>query len=67
MVGYPSSTNKTRIQALNNIDFGTEIDALWTYDAQTQMWEEVSEFDTFKLGRGYWIHSLVTKAWDVSL
>jgi Zn-dependent M28 family amino/carboxypeptidase len=67
MVGYPSSTNKTRTQALNNMDFGTDIDTIWTYNADKQLWEEVEEFDSFRMGRGYWIHSLVTKAWDVSL
>jgi hypothetical protein len=67
LVGYPSSSNKTRTQALNNMEYGTDIDAIWTYDAQKQMWEEVGEFDSIRMGRGYWIHSLVSKSWDVPL
>jgi len=67
MIGFPSSSNKTRNQALNNLDFGTEIDAVWTFDGQTQQWEEVGEFDNLVMGQGYWVHSLVTKMWDVPL
>lgn len=67
LVGYPSLMNRTRTNALNNLDFGGDVDAIWTYDASTQKWEEIGPTDDFELGRGYWVHSKVTKIWDVPL
>jgi parallel beta-helix repeat protein len=67
MVGYPSLSNRTRDNALNNINYGSDVDAIWTFDAATQTWQEVGSGDYFELGRGYWIHSKVTKVWDVPL
>ena len=64
-MGYPSSGNRTRTEALNNVNFGPDIDAVWTYNAETQLWEEVTISDNFIVGRGYWIHSLVAKTWQV--
>jgi parallel beta-helix repeat protein len=67
MVGYPSLSNRTRDNALNNINFGADVDAVWTFNAATQKWQEIGPSDYFDLGRGYWIHSKVTKVWDVPL
>jgi len=67
LIGYPSATDKIRTSALNNILFGTDIDAIWTFNAATQTWQEIGPTDYFELGRGYWIHSKVTKVWDVPL
>ncbi len=67
MVGYPSLSNRNRTEALNNIIFDQDVDAIWTFNAATQTWQEISPTDDFELGRGYWIHSKVTKVWDVSL
>jgi parallel beta-helix repeat protein len=67
MVGYPSLSNRNRTAALNNITFGSEVDSIWTYNAATQRWDEISPSDYFEVGRGYWIHSKVTKVWDVPL
>jgi parallel beta-helix repeat protein len=66
-VGYPSKSNKTRDAALNNLFFDTEIDAIWTYNATTQKWNEITASDYFEVGRGYWIHSKVTKIWIIPL
>jgi hypothetical protein len=65
LVGYPSLSNRTRTEALNDIDFGTDIDSIWTYDAPTGKWRKIGEFDSFEVGRGYWVHSLVKKTWHV--
>lgn len=65
LVGYPSSVNKTRTEALSNLDFGTDVDSIWTYDAPTQQWEEIGEPEYFMIGKGYWVHSLVKKTWFV--
>jgi parallel beta-helix repeat protein len=67
LVGYPSLTNKPRDTALNNIIFGIDVDAIQTYDAATKTWEEIGPSDNFELGRGYWVHSLVEKTWEVPL
>jgi parallel beta-helix repeat protein len=67
LVGYPSTTDKIRISALNNIFFDTDVDAIWTYNATTQTWKEITASDDFEVGRGYWIHSKVTKTWIVPL
>jgi parallel beta-helix repeat protein len=67
LVGYPSFTNKLRDTALNNIIFGTDVDAIQTYDAALKTWEEIGSSDSFELGRGYWVHSMVEKVWEVPL
>ncbi|UCE36798.1 MAG: right-handed parallel beta-helix repeat-containing protein [Thermoplasmata archaeon] len=65
LVGYPSSSNKTRTMALNNIIFEQDLNAIWTYDASTQTWDEIEEFDYFEVGRGYYINSKYERVWDV--
>ncbi|MHA2404730.1 MAG: NosD domain-containing protein, partial [Candidatus Kariarchaeaceae archaeon] len=65
LVGYPSINAKNRTDALNNIDFGSDVDAIWTYNATTQTWKEITASDNFEVGRGYWMHSKVTKTWIV--
>jgi parallel beta-helix repeat protein len=67
MVGYPSLSNRNRTAALNNLNYGSDVDAIWTFNAATQTWQEIGSSDYFELGRGYWIHSKVTKVWDVPL
>jgi parallel beta-helix repeat protein len=67
MVGYPSLYSKNRTAALNNLEFGTEVDAVWTHNAAAQKWEEVGEPDSFFLGKGYWIHATMDCVWDVPL
>jgi parallel beta-helix repeat protein len=67
MVGYPSFSRYERTQALNNLDFGNQVDALWTYNARTQGWEEVDESSYLFKGRGYWIHATSDCVWEVPL
>jgi hypothetical protein len=67
LVGYPSSKSYNRTKALNNITFGTDVDAVWTYNAGLQKWDDLTQADYFELGKGYWIHSLVEKTWYVPL
>jgi parallel beta-helix repeat protein len=67
MVGYPSLTNRNRTAALNNLTFGVEVDAIWTFDAATQTWEEIKAGDYFEVGRGYWIHAAQECVWEVPL
>ncbi len=67
MVGYPTLSNFNRTQGLNNLSFGSDIDAIWTFSAETQTWVELGEWDYFTPGKGYWIHSKVEKTWEVPL
>ncbi len=67
LVGYPSLSIKNRTEALNNINFSNDLDAIWTYNATTQKWKEINASDNFEVGRGYWIHAKVTKTWIVPL
>jgi hypothetical protein len=67
LVGYPSLTNKSRAIALNNLTFDGEIDAIWTYNASSQKWEQIGEFDWFERGRGYYIHAKSKCEWEVPL
>lgn len=67
-VGFPSQTNKTRDVGLGTLNFGTDIDSIWTYNTTTQKWIELNDaMDYFVVGQGYWIHSKVEKVWDVPL
>ncbi|UCE73179.1 MAG: right-handed parallel beta-helix repeat-containing protein, partial [Methanomassiliicoccales archaeon] len=65
LVGYPSTSNRLRDSALNNLEFGIDIDFIWTFDASTQKWNEITESDYFKLGKGYWIHAKYDCEWLV--
>ncbi len=67
LVGYPSKTSYNRTEGLNNLTFGSEVDAVWTYNSTNQKWKEITASDYFEVGRGYWIHSKVTKVWNVPL
>lgn len=67
LVGYPSLNNKTRTEALNNLTFGIELDAIWTYNASSQRWKQIGEFDYFERGRGYYIHTKSECTWEVPL
>ncbi len=66
-VGYPSLTSYNRTEGLNNLTFGTHVDAIWTYNAATQKWKELGPSDYFEIGRGYWVHAKVKCEWEVPL
>jgi parallel beta-helix repeat protein len=67
MVGYPSPSEQIREDGLNNLQFGTDIDAVQWYDASTNQWHFLGPTDYFEPGRGYWIHSNVDTMWNVSV
>jgi parallel beta-helix repeat protein len=67
MVGYPSKTGYNRTVGLNNLTFNSEVDAVWTYNAASQQWEELGESDFFKPCKGYWIHATSSCEWEVPL
>jgi hypothetical protein len=65
LVGYPSLTDKLRMEGLNNIIFGTDVDLIQWYDPSTQTWHDMDEDDDFVLGRGYWVHVKIECEWEV--
>ncbi|MEE9152118.1 MAG: C25 family cysteine peptidase [Thermoplasmata archaeon] len=67
LVGYPSLTSYNRTQALNNLTFGTDIDAIWAYNAVMQRWEQVGPSSYFEVGRGYWVHAITDRVWEVPI
>jgi hypothetical protein len=67
LVGYPSTTNRLRSVALNNLTFGIHVDSIWTYNSGTQEWEEIGESNYFTVGKGYWIHAKNDCVWEVPL
>jgi parallel beta-helix repeat protein len=67
MVGDPSLTNYNRTTGLNNLTFDTHVDAIWTYDAATQKYKQLTETDHFEIGKGYYIHAKEECTWVVPL
>ncbi len=67
MVGYPSLTSYNRTEGLNNLTFDIHIDAIWTYNAPTQKYKELTESDYFEPGSGYYIHAKEECTWVVPL
>jgi parallel beta-helix repeat protein len=67
LVGYPSLSGYNRTNGLNNILYGTEVDAVQWYDSGTKTWNVMEENDIFIPGIGYWLHSNVDTVWEVPL
>lgn len=67
MVGYPSQTSYIKTDGLNNLTFGTHVDAIWYYKASSQVWDEMGESDYFIIGKGYYIHAKSECVWEVPL
>jgi hypothetical protein len=67
LIGYPSQTRHNRTKGLNNLTFGSQVDAIWTYDSTTQKWIEIEESNFFEVGRGYYIHAKTDCEWEVPL
>jgi parallel beta-helix repeat protein len=67
MVGYPSLRSYNRTVGLNNLTFNTHVDAIWTYDAVTQKYKELTASDYFEIGKGYYIHAKEECTWVVPL
>ncbi|UCE39281.1 MAG: SBBP repeat-containing protein [Thermoplasmata archaeon] len=67
LVGYPSETVYNRIQGLNIIDFGIEVDMIIWFNANSQTWHKMGSEDYFVFGRGYYIHAKSECDWEVPL
>jgi parallel beta-helix repeat protein len=67
MVGYSSLSIYNRTKALNNLDFGNQVDAICTYNPKNQKWNEIGDSSFFIKGYGYWIHATQDCVWEVPL
>jgi hypothetical protein len=67
LVGYPSFTNHIRTDGMNNLIFGSEINAIQWLNSTTGTWHDMDPDDSFEVGRGYWIHAKTDCVWEVPL
>jgi hypothetical protein len=67
LVSYPSLSNRDRAVALNNLNFGTDINLIQWYDAGSGSWDVVDPADQMEIGKGYWVHSKVDMVWEVPI
>ena len=67
VLGYPSQRSYNITDGLNNLTFGTQIDAVWEHDAGTKTWKEMGLSDYFEIGKGYWIFANEECEWEVPL
>jgi hypothetical protein len=65
LVGFPSNNVLDMQDALNNLEYGTEVDSIWTYDAQAHIFVEMTGTDLFRKGNGYWFHTRSDLIWQV--
>jgi hypothetical protein len=63
LVGYPCLQSFYRDYALNNIEFGQDLDKIMFYDADTEIFNEMASYDSFEPGRGYWFHLKTDIIW----
>jgi len=66
LVGYPSNTSRKRNIALNNLVFGTDIDAVEYHDNSAQRIKKLGENGYMKPGGGYWFHAIQDCVWIVN-
>ncbi|ODS35927.1 MAG: hypothetical protein A7315_05005 [Candidatus Altiarchaeales archaeon WOR_SM1_79] len=65
LVGYPSTTERHRNDALNNLLYGNEIDAIEYYDKTSGKVERLDEGEFMEPGIGYWLHANQDCMWIV--
>jgi hypothetical protein len=67
LVSYPSLSNRDRALALNNMNFGTDINIIQWHDAGSGSWKVVGSGDKMEVGKGYWVYSSVDMVWEVPI
>ncbi len=63
LVGYPSVTAQLRDDALNNLVFGGEIDAILSQVEITRDLRYIEQCDEMEPGKGYWIYAISDCDW----
>ncbi len=67
LVGYPSTMNRTRDEALNNLEYDMDIYKICHYNTTAFQMEMVTGSDSFEVGQGYWIYANNLCVWEVPL
>jgi uncharacterized protein YkwD len=67
LVSYPSETERSRNNALNNLDFGSDVLIIQYYDEQTDSMENMGVPDRMKSGKGYLIYASTGCEWVVNV
>jgi hypothetical protein len=67
LVGYPSRFIYNRTNGLNNLTFGSPVDAIQWFNSTSKSWHFMGPDDSFVPGRGYWVHSKVEAEWEVPI
>jgi hypothetical protein len=63
LVGYPSFVDLPRDQALNNLNFGSDIDLIQYFNSSSKKWHTLESNDIMKMGMGYWFHTKSDLIW----
>lgn len=66
LVGYPSTAERPRDDALNNLDFGIEIDEIQYYDNATGTIKNLEAGHNIEPGKGYWMYAAQDCVWTVN-
>jgi cysteinyl-tRNA synthetase len=65
LVGYPSEIQRSRYDALNNLDLLRDLDTIQFYNATEKTWQKITSNDSFVPGKGYWIHAKRDLIWTL--
>jgi uncharacterized repeat protein (TIGR01451 family) len=63
LVGFPSSSGQQRNAALNNLEFGVEIDTIQYYDETSSAFSELGVGDSMNPEKGYFFHATQDCEW----
>jgi hypothetical protein len=66
LVGYPSIMSRIRDDALNNLNYGNDIQKIQYFDAEVQSWKKLEANDKMKKGIGYWFYANSDLIWIVN-
>jgi cysteinyl-tRNA synthetase len=67
LVGYPSATVRSRYDTLNNLDFIRDLNIIQSWNNTDKTWHEMTSYDYFEPGRGYWFHAKRDMTWNLPL
>ncbi|UCE39428.1 MAG: right-handed parallel beta-helix repeat-containing protein [Thermoplasmata archaeon] len=67
LVGYPSSIILSRDEALNNLVFEVQINAIKYYDTTSSKLKNLGEDGLMEPGMGFYIHAQTNCVWEVTL
>jgi uncharacterized protein YkwD len=66
LVGYPCTTGRERDNALNNLEYGIDVEVIQRYDAISNTYKNLGEEEAMKPGQGYFIFANYDCQWIVN-